>query len=390
MDLSPRKLFLRTGLTGLFVLFMCALLVSGCINMSGSTEITEKAAESEATKDQGEVEAEVEDLTDAEQEVEEEEVAEESLDDDDSEEEEEEVVDEAEVARLAAVEEADRIAAEEEAIRIEAEEEAKRIADEKEKRRRAFEEAKIYDVVLDKLSTKDCIRCHISQYSRIVDKGGLHQTIVCTDCHREFHAYNPRKGNYEEIMPKCFWCHDEPHGNKRLVLRCLNCHADPHQPIESVVDPAQLEPNCRTCHADIAALLENNPTKHTEQECSSCHSEKHGRIPECKMCHENHSPELEMKTPDCLVCHPVHTPLRISYPATQSKKLCKGCHEQQFLDLEERITKHSAFTCAKCHPQHGQLMACQDCHGESVHGVKIHKRFEACGECHSIAHKLDK
>ncbi len=295
-----------------------------------------------------------------------------------------------EAAQLAAKENEERIAATAEADRLAAEEEAKRLAEEEEKRKLAIKEAKIYDVDVGKLTTKDCLRCHISQYTRIVEKGGKHQGVVCTDCHREFHAYNPRKENYKDIMPKCFWCHDDPHGSERVVLRCLNCHKDPHQPLGSIPDPAQLEQNCQICHGDIAALLQGSPSKHTQQECSSCHSEKHGRIPECSACHKNHSPKVEMKTADCLACHPVHTPLKITYPQTQSKELCGGCHEKPYQDLAERVTKHSALTCAKCHSEHGKLPECQDCHGEAVHDVRIHQRFKACGECHGIAHKLDK
>jgi predicted CXXCH cytochrome family protein len=64
---------------------------------------------------------------------------------------------------------------------------------------------------------------------------------------------------------------------------------------------------------------------------------------------------LEM--PDCLACHPVHTPLNISYPATQAKEVCAGCHDQAYQLLQEHQTKHSALTCAKCHPAHDQLPA---------------------------------
>ncbi len=303
---------------------------------------------------------------------------------------EEKTAEEVEAEKLAAKAEAERAEAEKEAARLEAEEKAKKLIEEEEKRKRAVKEAKIYDFEIEHIKTEDCLRCHISQYSRIVDNGGKHLKVVCTACHRVFHAYNPRKANYEEIMPKCVWCHDDPHGKERVVLRCLNCHTDPHQPVESVPDPATLEQNCKICHEDIGALLEENPTKHTQQECSSCHSKKHGRIPDCSECHESHSPKMELKTPDCLSCHPVHTPLKISYPVTQSKELCVGCHDKPYKDLDERITKHSALTCAKCHPQHGKLMACQDCHGKFVHDPRIHQQFKSCGECHNIAHKLDK
>jgi hypothetical protein len=51
-----------------------------------------------------------------------------------------------------------------------------------------------------------------------------------------------------------------------------------------------------------------------------------------------------------LSCHPVHTPLQISYPVTQAKEVCAGCHDQAYQLLQKHQTKHSALTCAKCHP----------------------------------------
>jgi hypothetical protein len=348
---------------------------------TGSSTVSEETTEIESVKTD-EAELDEADHESAEEEIAETEADEPAID-------EEAIKEEAEAAARAAEADIERLAAEQEAARLELEAEAKKIADEAEKRRLAFEQAKIYDVEVTTLTTRDCIRCHVSQYTRIVKEGGRHSSVVCTDCHREYHAYNPLKANFKDIMPKCVWCHNDPHGEERAVLRCLNCHVDPHQPVFSVPDPSQFEDNCGICHATIATLLQENPSKHTQQPCSSCHSEKHGRIPECSACHENHSPKVDMKTPDCMACHPVHTPLQISYPITQNKELCGGCHDKPYQDLEERVTKHSALTCAKCHPQHGKLMACQDCHGEFVHDRQIHKRFESCGECHSVAHKLD-
>jgi hypothetical protein len=83
----------------------------------------------------------------------------------------------------------------------------------------------------------------------------------------------------------------------------------------------------------------------------------------------------------------VHTPLKISYPLTQAKEVCAGCHEDAYELLQARQTKHSAFTCAKCHPKHGHLPMCQDCHGKP-HSAKIHEKFEKCGDCHGIAHDV--
>jgi predicted CXXCH cytochrome family protein len=171
-------------------------------------------------------------------------------------------------------------------------------------------------------------------------------------------------------------------------MQCANCHQNPHQPLASLPAPEKLEGQCRTCHAQVAASLKEKPSLHTQQGCSSCHSGKHGRIPQCVECHESHSPAVVMTTADCMACHPVHTPREISYPITQNKEVCGGCHPGAYDQLAAKVTKHSALTCAKCHPTHGKIMACQECHG-LPHSTVIHAKYE-CSGCHNIAHDIEK
>jgi len=250
-------------------------------------------------------------------------------------------------------------------------------------------ENNIYTLPVQPLTLEECARCHTSHYNWLRDNGARHQSVACTDCHQVFHAYNPLRSNYDDIMPKCSNCHTAPHGLAEPLMECLACHANPHQPLVSIPAPANLEGKCQLCHTEVAASLTAQVSKHTEQECSSCHSEKHGRIPQCNECHENHSPMATLTTPDCLACHPVHTPLNISYPLTQGKEVCAGCHDQAYNLLQVRETKHSALTCAECHPSHGQLPACQKCHGQP-HSSAIHEKFASCGNCHGIAHDVQK
>ncbi|MBW2466957.1 MAG: cytochrome C [Deltaproteobacteria bacterium] len=242
-------------------------------------------------------------------------------------------------------------------------------------------------IELKPLTLEECARCHTTHFNWLRINGAKHQGVSCTDCHEIFHAYNPVRNNYAEIMPKCSTCHEAPHGTAESVIKCLTCHANPHQPLASIPDPANLEPNCRLCHTEVAASLKAEVSLHTEQECSSCHSEKHGRIPVCNECHENHSPLAVLDTPDCLACHPVHTPLMITYPGDQDNRVCAGCHTDAYDLLQARVTKHTALSCAKCHPQHGHLPACMDCHGKP-HNPAIHEKFPQCGDCHGIAHDV--
>lgn len=254
---------------------------------------------------------------------------------------------------------------------------------------KAVQVESVYDVVVKPLTSGECAQCHMDQFTRIKKDGGKHVGVGCTDCHEVYHAYNPLKNNYAEIMPKCSACHDDPHGKDKAVQKCADCHADPHRPVVAIPDPSNIELQCRPCHTQVAQIVIKNPSKHTEEDCSSCHSESHGRIPDCSECHENHSPMVTMNSPECLACHPVHEPLQIAYSGEIEKNLvCAGCHDVPFEDLKTHHTRHSELACAECHPTHKELMACQDCHGDAPHNPAIHKKYPVCADCHSIAHDL--
>ncbi|MCK5323267.1 MAG: hypothetical protein KAJ45_03935 [Desulfobulbaceae bacterium] len=246
----------------------------------------------------------------------------------------------------------------------------------------------VYNIIVKALSINECGRCHNSHFKRLKNNGSRHQKVTCTDCHELFHAYNPLKENYAEIMPSCSSCHDDPHGTAEAVTKCLNCHTDPHQPIVTIPEASNLESQCRICHGKVAKSLLNKPSKHTDEDCSSCHSDNHGRIPDCSECHESHSPSVALNNPDCMACHPVHTPLVITYPQNQDNTVCAGCHTVVHDELQANVTKHTALPCAQCHPSHAQLMACSDCHTATPHSASIHQKFLKCGSCHNTAHDL--
>lgn len=242
------------------------------------------------------------------------------------------------------------------------------------------------NIEVQPLTVADCARCHAAHFSWLKTNGARHQGVACTECHEKFHMYNPTKNNYADIMPKCSQCHDNPHGTNAEVTQCLSCHTNPHEPIVSLPKPMELETRCPICHAPIAKMLADKPSKHTKRHCSECHSKVHGRIPDCSECHDSHSPMMELQTADCLKCHPVHTPLEISYPASQAKELCAGCHEDEYNTLQASTTKHHELTCAFCHPTHGEIPRCQRCHGESPHNAAIHEKFPQCLTCHNNPH----
>jgi hypothetical protein len=71
----------------------------------------------------------------------------------------------------------------------------------------------LYAIEPTPMTVAECGRCHRSHFMAIKEHGGRHQ-IDCQECHQVFHAYNPRRDNYDAIMPQCASCHTLPHGAK--------------------------------------------------------------------------------------------------------------------------------------------------------------------------------
>ena len=244
-----------------------------------------------------------------------------------------------------------------------------------------------YDKDIKPLTTIECGQCHYSVFQNLKEEGGLHR-IDCVRCHREYHVYNPRKQNYDEIMPECIWCHQSPsggpfHGDEKSLTPCLNCHADPHKPL--MIPMGELYAHCAACHSEQGMEVKNYPSLHTEVACADCHAEKHGFIPECAMCHVSHSPAVEMSSADCMSCHPVHKPTQIAYNAETDSKICAGCHGGVYQMLQDKVTAHTSVTCGECHPSHGEIPLCSRCHGQP-HPASMNATN--CRECHGIAHDL--
>ncbi|GAB4344352.1 MAG: cytochrome c [Desulfobulbaceae bacterium] len=251
--------------------------------------------------------------------------------------------------------------------------------------------SELYSMQLAPLTPAECGRCHNYQFKWLQDRGGKHQ-FECTGCHEQFHAYNPRKGNWDEIMPKCRNCHDLPHGQD--FTDCMTCHQQPHAP--KVIQFEKLEREvsgqkgvlvCAACHKAEGTEFAANPSLHnTEVNCQGCHAEVHGTIPSCIDCHEPHVPMQEYK--DCLTCHSPHSASNIrKYPEDVPNVVCSACHDTVYNNLQTNVTKHSSLQCATCHATHGEIPQCQDCHGEP-HGEGLHQRFANCLDCHMDPHNL--
>ncbi len=228
------------------------------------------------------------------------------------------------------------------------------------------------------LGVQQCAQCHPVQFRGLKETGGRHK-FDCQNCHQKFHAYNPNKQNWDELMPQCSNCHTLPHG--KPFTDCLSCHQNPHTP-RKVPMVAQLTSNCGNCHSSPAAQLKQFPSAHTEQGCQACH-ESHGYIPACFNCHEPHYQAQPLET--CTGCHPVHKPLQISFAGKVELKTCSACHGQVYETWSTSKSKHGSVSCVSCHTQHGLIPKCNDCHG-LPHSDALHGKFPQCLTCHLDPH----
>lgn len=243
-------------------------------------------------------------------------------------------------------------------------------------------DATLYSVTPTPLQPAECGQCHLGQFSNLKDSGGKHR-FDCQECHEVFHAYNPRKNNYEELMPLCTTCHGEQHGPKQTD--CISCHQNPHAPLK-VPAMDRLGESCADCHAGPKKELSQFPSLHTEQDCQSCHHEKHGYIPNCSECHDGHYEAQPVQ--DCSSCHVrVHAPLKIRLPANSVTQTCSGCHDDVYGKWQNTPSKHGKVSCVTCHQEHGKVPDCRECHSEPHSKMQL-EMFPNCLTCHIDVHDL--
>ncbi|PLX90385.1 MAG: cytochrome C [Desulfuromonas sp.] len=226
-----------------------------------------------------------------------------------------------------------------------------------------------------------CGGCHPRPFANLKADGGKHQ-FVCQGCHEQFHAYDPRKENYDALMPKCGACHELVHGE--AASDCLNCH-NPHAP-RKVPVVERLTSSCGTCHSGPASDLQAAPSMHSEQGCQSCHYNRHGYIPSCFECHSAHYGSQPIET--CVNCHQqVHRPLEIALGGGTDVTTCGVCHESAYSKWSKTPSKHGQVNCGLCHQQHGQVPDCRSCHAQP-HDPRQLAKFPNCLTCHIDVHDL--
>jgi predicted CXXCH cytochrome family protein len=239
----------------------------------------------------------------------------------------------------------------------------------------------LYSETPQALTPTQCAQCHVGQFGSLKENGGLHR-FDCQGCHKVFHAYNAKKGNYAELMPKCSSCHAYIHGPANKD--CDSCHTNPHTP-RKVAMTSRLANTCATCHAKPKADLVKFPSKHSLLGCAKCHT-SHGFKPSCSMCHKPHYQGQEYTT--CKVCHSVHKPKMVTYQANEPARTCGSCHTKIYAKWQASPSKHAKVLCAQCHhDKHGYVPQCAECH-KNVHPAGILKKFPRCLDCHLDVHEL--
>ena len=241
--------------------------------------------------------------------------------------------------------------------------------------------ADLYATTPAPLSTTQCAQCHTSVFGSLKNNGGRHR-FDCQQCHNAIHSYNPKKGNWDELMPKCSSCHTEVHGPANKD--CSSCHANPHAPRMVAMTP-RLTNTCASCHAAPKNDLVKFPSKHSLVSCDKCHT-SHGFKPSCSACHKPHYQGQEFST--CAKCHPVHKPKQVTYGSAEPAATCGACHTKVYAKWKATPSRHAKVNCAACHrDKHGYIPQCTECH-KAPHPQSILEKFPKCLSCHLDVHDL--
>lgn len=148
--------------------------------------------------------------------------------------------------------------------------------------------------------------------------------------------------------------------------------------------------DCAKCHIKEPKWIATKGGKHkTDVTCLDCHVEHlpNGKdlIPKCSRCHDDpDTPHFRLK--HCLGCHTnPHMPIASLKLPDDAKAACGTCHAQELKWMTENKSKHAEQSCTFCHPVHGQIPKCSECHEPHMKGQKM----ADCVTCHNPHKPLD-
>jgi len=255
-----------------------------------------------------------------------------------------------------------------------------------------------------------CIDCHGSKYNATA-KGSIlpfhtNSSITCIDCHSG-KGIQARIDALDVVAGAKILNESKPWINKLFQAnfsfnRSLNA-----------TKFTKLRADCEKCHtySDLKGGIHANNTAcslchfaHTKQKinfeaigiqthknvkCTACHGTgTELQIPACTQCHEPHVKDAAWGNEVCLGCHKdAHVPTRsVTFGGNEPKELCKSCHPSEYQNLTTNGGKHNLYpSCASCHPSHGALMECLDCHGVTEEYSRKHypHHQNTCNICHN-------
>jgi len=239
-------------------------------------------------------------------------------------------------------------------------------------------EVKPADFDIVPLEDQDCTKCHPYAVKDINERGGLHQSIGCSECHLE----HPPLG--KNPIPTCEMCHDPGDATHYNIKNCSACHY-PHYPTE--MEFGEIDASaCLSCHPDQGKEMEAKPSEHAGLNCTECHM-VHREWANCADCHTPHAEE--MTHTDCLACHKPHSPKAVNYADGIPNNYCACCHEDVGNALASSKKAHSEMGCIECHEsEHMAVTQCDGCHDADLHGATMHERYPLCLDCHNNPHAL--
>jgi hypothetical protein len=226
---------------------------------------------------------------------------------------------------------------------------------------------------------------------------GRHQTLACSQCHRE---------EKESVFPKGMATAVR---YRPLETACKGCHQDVHY--------GQLGKNCESCHgtesfhSEHLDFVHDRDTRfplrgrHARVPCADCHRPEQAQFPDgpglavrykpidlCSACHQNVHAEATWKgarpplATRCETCHgeenfllPAFDHARTSFPLTgaHASLVCDRCHDYAVLPERRYLLFRSTGVrqCGDCHrsPHLKGAERCLDCHSTKTWSVSVWK-----------------
>jgi hypothetical protein len=207
----------------------------------------------------------------------------------------------------------------------------------------------------------NCISCHNGSTADGKNSSHINTTNICEDCHRTM-AWSPViRVDHLQVIGMCSSCHNgaiaegKDAGHITSGDTCDDCHTT-NAWSPAVFDHAAVMPGtCSSCHNGTIATGKHGQHLQTMGECDDCHS-SNAWTP-ASFDHDN-------ITGACMTCHNGTTATGKDSGHFMTARDCNGCHDSNFW-----IPLQFMHTSPGYPGDHGQQLACTDCHGGNAEVV---------------------